>query len=182
MTEERTLHRTCESRVAAWVNRVSWGCESGLEFGCGFGVYTREMTCHVRAGIEAFEPYVIEARETPANAGIEFIHGDMRYFESFIIREYDLALFVDSLEHIAKADGLFLIERCKEHFKKIAVFVPIGPHEQEPCDGNEMQRHISTWNAEDLAALGFKYMVDPVFHHNNPEDKQAAAFAEWVRP
>lgn len=178
----RTLHRVGTYAVASWVQKETWGYKSALEFGCGVGVYTREMLCPIRAGIDAFEPYIIEARETPANEGIEFIFGDMRRFESITPQDYNIAMFVDSLEHISKPDALDLIDRCKQRCDKIMLFLPIGDHDQEPCDGNEMQRHLSTWNEDDLEEMDMRFWIKSDFHHENPIDRQAAAFATWLRP
>ena len=182
MSEVRTLHRSGLSVINAWVNQQSLGYDSGIEFGCGVGAYTRAMLCHRRVGIDAFEPYIIEAVATPENHGIDFVCGDMRHFESLVSGPYDFALFIDSLEHIPKDDALELIVRCQRAFKKIALFIPIGFHDNDPCDGNDMQRHLSTWDEVDLLDMGFYVNTSPYFHPEKPGkpgEQQAAAFAQW---
>jgi hypothetical protein len=135
--------------------------------------------CPVKAGIDGFEPYIIEARETPANAGIEFILGDMRRFETLLTRDYQVAAFIDSLEHLTKDDATDLIGRCKHRFDKIILFIPIGDFSQEPCEGNEMQRHLSIWDKGDLEDMEMNFRINPRWHHTNPPDRQAAAIATW---
>jgi hypothetical protein len=138
------------------------------------------MLCQKRTGLDAFPPYIIGACAMPENKGIDFVLGDMRAFELFVPKPHDLILFVDSLEHITKDEAVDLIVRCKARSNQVSIFVPIGVHEQEPCDNNEMQRHLSTWNASDLEELGFTVKVYDDFHSDNPVDKQAAAFARWL--
>ena len=180
MTQERTLHRVGTEEVRQWVIKETRGYESGLEFGCGYGAYTRHILCPVKAGIDAFEPYITEARTMPENEGVEFICGDMRRFERYATRDYALALFVDSLEHLTKTDAFDLIDKCKQSFSKIALFLPIGDFTQDPCDGNEMQRHLSIWDENDLEAMQLSFWIKTDFHRDNPTDRQAAAFATWV--
>lgn len=177
----RTLSRVGTAEVAAWVRSVTQGHSSGLDFGCGLGAYTRHMACDIKDGIDSFAPYIEAARIDPENVGCAFVCGDMRRFDEIFMQPHSVALFVDSLEHIAKADAIDLLKRCQIRFDKIAMLVPIGVHEQEPCDGNEAQRHLSTWYGEDLEALGFSAQVDPNFHTGNPPETAAAALAVWTR-
>lgn len=178
----RVMHRAGTYAVSSWVQKETWGYMSGLEFGCGVGVYTREMTCKVRAGIDGFAPYIDEARSTPENEGIEFILGDFRRFESIVQQEYQLAMFIDSLEHLTKEDATYLVDRCKQRFDKIVLFVPIGDFSQEPCEGNELQRHLSVWDETDLEEMQMRFWIKSDFHYTSPIDRQAAAFATWVKP
>lgn len=172
MSEVRTLARKGSPELGGWVEESTRGYESTLEFGSGLGAYTRFIGSGVKDGIEAFAPYVETSKLDPDNEGCRFYLGDMREFESIIDRSYDVALFVDSLEHLVKEDGIDLLLRCQGPFKKIAVMVPVGPLNNEPCDGNELQRHLSTWYAEDLVALGFVVRVD----------EQTCAYSTWLKP
>lgn len=178
--QARTLAATGESRVIQWVESVTEGVESVLEFGAGLFAYTKAARSPRRAGIEAFHPYCKAASNDRDCDAIRIYEWDMLDFEKVVNEPYDMALFVDSLEHVEMHDALDLIERCQHQFKKIAVFVPMGEHSQEPCDDNEMQRHLSTWYPADLAALGFEVTPDPDFHNQNPPDKQGAMFAVWT--
>jgi len=169
LSDERTLARKGSPELGSWVSEQTCGYESTLEFGCGLGSYTRFIASPVKDGIEAFGPYVVTAQADSDNAGCRFYLGDMRRFYDLVDRQYDVALFIDSLEHLAKDEGADLLLRCQESFKKIAVMVPVGPCVNEPCDGNDLQRHLSTWYAEDLIALGFVAKVD----------EQLCAYATW---
>jgi len=172
MSEERTLARKGSPELGGWVADQTAGYESTLEFGSGLGAYTRFIASPVKDGIEAFEPYVATARADPDNKGCWFYLGDMLNFEEIVDLDYEVALFVDSLEHLEKDDGRELLLRCQDVFQKIAVMVPIGPIENEPCDGNQLQRHLSTWYADDLISLGFDAIVD----------EHSCAYATWCKP
>jgi hypothetical protein len=149
--------------------------------GCGTGAYLRHATSVSKFGIDAFSPYIEEAKATPANQGIQFICCNMMDYRDHIPKQCEMALFIDSLEHLVKKDAESLIQMCKEDFTKIAIFIPIGDHDQEPCDGNEMQRHLSHWSVDSLIALGLRVDFHPNYHYTNPNGQQAAAFAIWDR-
>jgi hypothetical protein len=179
---ERTLARKGTWEVESWVRRETYGYKSALDFGSGLGAYTRVILCEVKHGIEAFEPYVVKARSDPQNAGCQFFLGDMRDYELFVDRpQYDVAMFIDTLEHLPKQDATDLIVKCQAQFKKILLFIPLGPHDQEPCDDNELQRHLSFWGYDDIEELGFsgkKFL--------NPQEKRVAgelhiAFLTWKK-
>ena len=170
-----------ENRVRSWVERVTEGTESCLDFGAGIFTYIKAAKSKRRAGIEAFEPYCQAALEDPACLDINIYHGDMRKFQLLTFDEFEVALFIDSLEHLSKADALTLLRLCQDRFKRIAAFVPVGNHVNPISDNNELQLHLSTWESKDLENLGFSVIVDAGFHHTNPPDKRAAMFAVWNR-
>lgn len=179
---ERTLSRTPELRVLSWVEKVTSTIPSVLEFGAGVFTYTKTCRAFVRAGIESFKPYCDEAMADPECSTLTVIHGDMRDFASLASDSFFMALFIDSLEHISKPDGLTLLLECQERFKRIAVFVPMGEHPQDACDDNDAQCHLSSWYPLDLSALGFEVDVQPNFHHANEEGRKGAMFALWEKP
>lgn len=170
-----------EARVCQWVEKVTEGTESCLEFGAGIFTYIKAAKSKRKAGIEWFEPYCQAALEDPACSDINIYHGDMRKFQLLTFDTFEVALFVDSLEHLPKHDALLLLRLCQLHFKRIAVFCPVGIHFNPVCDDNELQKHLSAWDTSDLENLGFSITLDPVFHHTNSADKQAAMFAVWNR-
>lgn len=178
---ERTLNRNGTWEVGAWIQRETWGYKSLLDFGSGLGAYTRVSLCDVRDGIEAFEPYVIDSRNDPANHGCRFFLGDMRDYELFVDRSYEVAMFIDTLEHIPKEDALALIDKCKTKFSKILLFLPLGKQEQEPCDGNELQRHLSFWYEDDIEVMDFKGVKFFNPQEGRDADSQHSAFLTWKR-
>lgn len=180
-TSNRTLGRDGYSGLHQWVYNVTQGMRSVVEMGCGTGAYLRHASSPYKLGIDAFLPYIEEARVTPSNQGIQFVCANMMDYRQHVTKECEMALFIDSLEHLSKDDAEVLLQGCKEDFLKIAIFIPIGDHDQEPCDGNEMQRHLSHWDVDSLLAMGLEVEFHPNYHYTNPPGKQAAAFAVWVR-
>lgn len=181
MGEARTLHRHGEPRVYTWVMDMTSHCESVVDFGCGTGAYLRAAECPIRIGIDGFQPYIDEAKSDETLVGCDFYCADMRDYREIIGSGYDVAMFIDSLEHLPKLEAIELINQCKYDFQRIVTFIPIGTHDQGPCDGNDLQSHLSTWLPDDLELLGFQATVIKKFHYNNPPESQAAAFCVWNR-
>ena len=181
VVSDRTLSHVGTWEVAVWVQRETFGFKSVLDFGSGLGAYTRVALCDVRDGIEAYEPYVMEAKSDPANAGCRFFLGDMRGWSSIVDRDYDLAMFVDTLEHLPKADAFGLIEECKAKFSKILLYLPLGVHLQGPCDGNELQSHLSYWNQLDVVDMDFEGKMFKVNPNDKSEIPLLGSFLTWEK-
>lgn len=185
MSEERTLGRYGSPFLQAYIQRETWGFDSCLEFGFGVGAYTNSVLCPTIHGIELFASYYEEAKQREELKGVEFFLGDMRRFDEITSRDYDVALFIDTLEHITKEDALDLLGRCQKRFKKIILFIPIGEEfqgNQDWYDDNPAQKHLSTWNLDELTSMGFAGTYNATFHSHLPTGYQGAAFLTWVRP
>ena len=166
-----------------WIQRETWGYKSCVDFGSGLGAYTRSALCSEVVGIESFEPYVVRARLLPDNSNVRFILGDMRDFESHLGKRFEVAMFIDSLEHLGKEDALSLIAKCKDHFDKILLFIPINENKagnQDYYDDNPGQRHLSEWCDVELNRLGFSTKVIEGFHSHLPVGCQDAAMCYWT--
>jgi hypothetical protein len=175
---ERTLAMVADPRLLHWLDVGANGFDSVVEYGCGYGTYLCNIQSPCKVGIEAFPHYVNVGVAATEGMGVIFVTGDMRE----VVVSGGLALFIDSLEHITKEDGLALLRKCQQRHRKIMIFAPLGDHDQEPCDGNEMQRHLSSWSGADLEPLGFKIVPLINYHHSNEAGKRDAFFADWVRP
>jgi hypothetical protein len=174
---ERTIARTPDTRLAGWLYAMPcFGV--AVEFGSGVGTYTDMLPALEKHGIESFEPYYQEACSSHTAV---FHHGDMRQFEHTAPQDFDLAVFIDSLEHITHADGADLIRRLQARCQRIIVFCPRGWHENPPCDGNELNEHVSAWTEDELAALGFVVAIAINYHCDDPLSPSDALFATWSR-
>jgi hypothetical protein len=92
----------------------------------------------------------------------------------------DIALLIDTLEHISKQDGHDLLSKLQARFRKILVFTPLGFMEQDHDVwgmGNPHQIHVSGWSVEELVAHGFECVADPGYHVG----RGGAIFAVWER-
>jgi len=101
-------------------------------------------------GIEIFAPYLMRhQRHLYDNIHV----GDaLELLPEF--GHYDLVLCIDVLEHLAKPDGLRLLELIAEHATHFLVSTPAEFFPQTGFKGNEAERHLAFWTAAELAAYG----------------------------
>ncbi|MBM3418919.1 MAG: hypothetical protein FJY17_08395 [Bacteroidetes bacterium] len=69
----------------------------------------------------------------------------------------DCVVSIGSIEHLAKEDGIKLLEKVEDWSSKLIIFeTPNGFVEQGPVDGNIHQIHLSGWHREDFERLGYR--------------------------
>jgi hypothetical protein len=113
----------------------------------------RRLVC-----VEAFPPYVQKLRAKSTGAAEIEIRAERieNFIRDLTPGEIDVALLIDVLEHFPRAAALNLLVAVRRKFRLgAAIFIPLGKVAQEPYDDNELQRHRSTWRAEEWARLGF---------------------------
>lgn len=140
-----------DSRLVALVQHSTVGFESVVDYGCGNMDYLATLT-HIghRVGIDIVrqEPFMDE--------GAKFIEGDFRR----LVGKYPLhvALFLDTIEHVVKEEGLALLDQAKEAHRMVIVFTPKGFWDNAKAEAinptNPHQKHLSGWEPEDFP--GFK--------------------------
>jgi len=103
-------------------------------------------------GVEAFPGY---ARSPLLGNLYDKIHV-MTASEFFEVNEesYDLVILSHVLEHMPKADGLFVLNRALATCGNVIVGLPLdcSTEDREPFFENEHERHCSDW-AEDIQRL-----------------------------
>ena len=92
-----------------------------------------------------------------------------------LLRNFEVILFIDVIEHMTKKDGIKCLKMAEEiATKQVVVFTPLGFMKQEPegdepdpwgYDGWEWQRHRSGWTPEDFQ--GWEISVDKRFHEDH---------------
>jgi hypothetical protein len=146
-------------------------CDLGIGFG-KYGVLCREVldAVHGRVsaqegkvfilGFEGFDDYSNPAwkcYDLVMIADFAKLH-EVQY--KAYLREHDLILMIDSLEHIEKAEGLALLRRLVKDNKQVIVSVPLGTCPQGAVFGNELERHRATYTGvEDFAEYNGRYKV-----------------------
>ena len=60
-----------------------------------------------------------------------------------ILKDYDLVLLIDVLEHLKRGEGEMLLDAIKCHY---IVSTPNGDYKQGGVFGNENESHISCWS------------------------------------
>jgi hypothetical protein len=70
-------------------------------------------------------------------------------------RDFDVVLMIDSLEHLPKATGLWMLSELLRHNKEVIVSVPAALHYlmQGPVHGNALEEHKAVWKEEDFTAF-----------------------------
>lgn len=88
---------------------------------------------------------------------------------------FHVVLMLDSLEHIEKGAGLrFLADVEALKPKRVLMWIPLGNCPQGPLEGNPNEVHKSTWEKEELEALGYEVQVFPAFHKHLVPNVDAA--------
>jgi len=109
-------------------------------------------------GIDIF-PECVEWRRKNMKIG-EYYLLDARQILSLLPRKFDLVLAHHLIEHLSKEDGWKLLSDVSElALKQIIIGCPIGFTDTEyavKLHGNEYERHLSGWYAEEFERLGFK--------------------------
>lgn len=188
---DEKLPRSYESMtIPEVVCKLTENAQSVLELGAGDGEYLRAVHSSVwrRWGIECYSPYIEKGWEKNLLARVNLIHGDMRCYRSLLEQHnmpeaFDVALLIDSLEHISWLDGVQLLTSLQNHVKRIVVFTPWGFHPQDTdiynLGGDKFQKHLSGWYPSHLQMLGFQQVqVDPEHH----KEKGGAILAVWDDP
>jgi hypothetical protein len=137
---------------------------SVLDVGVGFGKYgmlLREYLkfwsprddLNVRTGridgIEIFESYI--------TAGQKYYY-DSIYIGNALdimpnLKNYDLILLIDVLEHLNQDDGHELLTLCQKRAEYVIISTPIKMNVQGAAFGNEFEMHRAQWQPKDFERL-----------------------------
>jgi SAM-dependent methyltransferase len=120
-----------------------------LDVGAGFGKYgglAREYAAPAR--VDAVDA------AAPKLTGYDNVYlGDVRDLNRVLPAElprYDLALFVDVIEHLEKAEGHRVLGELIERARRVLVTTPLGFRRQE-IPGQPYETHRSGWYPWDFA-------------------------------
>jgi hypothetical protein len=173
----------------AWIAANTAGCETVVEFGSGRceRLAAVHPTVRRRIGLEAFRPYILDARNVGGPHGVEQIETDMRAYRAVVPPEaHDCAMFIDSLEHLDRPDAEALMRDVMVDFRRVLLFVPEGNHPQTTdawgLGEDHWQTHRSTWYEADVRTLGFEDVVVVANYHDDPNKDPGTIFATWTRP
>ncbi len=123
--------------------------------------------CPVRIGLDAHRPY-LEHRRVPD--AVPLHASALSIGELFVPGAVELVTLIDVIEHFDRAEALSLLEQARRiAARRVLLFTPRGLFPQEAHDafglgGEELQRHRSSWEPEDLTSLGFRVVVMDAYH------------------
>jgi hypothetical protein len=149
------------------LRRLSADCASVVDVGTGLMHSLERSRVQVRIGLDAHRPYLENRRvegAVPLNASA------LSLTDLFVDGAVDLITAIDVIEHFEPADAHELLSQAERvAAKRVALFTPRGHFPQDDHDayglgGEELQRHRSTWEPEDLTARGYRVVVLRQFH------------------
>lgn len=131
------------------------GCDRVLEVGCGKSNNMRCLGISRSTGIDGFAPYVEEARSKKLHDNV--VLGDVRELDKYFKPgQFDAVVALDVIEHLTKEDGLRMMqsmEKIAGH--KVIFFTPSGFLPQHTFDNNNLQEHLSGWEAREMEQYGY---------------------------
>jgi hypothetical protein len=150
------------------VRPLSRDCDSVLDVGTGLMSSLELVGCRVKLGVDAHRPYLQQRRvvdAVPTNAPAD------RQTSLFVPGAVDLVTLIDVLDHFASEDARVVLRQAEAvAARRMVLFTPRGEFRQSGFDafglgGEEYQRHRSTWEPEDLAAIGYRVAVLTGLHN-----------------
>jgi hypothetical protein len=163
------------------IRRLARDCESVLDVGTGRMDSLALVPCKVKLGLDAHRPYLEDGRTVADAVPINASALDMERI--FVPGAVDLVTLIDVLEHFTPEDARAVLGQAESVARRrVLLFTPRGEFPQEGFDafglgGEEYQRHRSSWEPEDLAAMGYRVVVLDGYH--GPDN---ASFVEAFGP
>lgn len=141
-----------KNTIKEWITNNKERLGTVVDFGAGSGTYGKLLRAiapgSVLFAVEAYQPYIERFK---LKALYDYV------FESDIENakwpDADLAIFGDVLEHFERTQALAILTAALCRYEHVIVSIPIGECPQGASHGNELERHRSTWNFEELKAL-----------------------------
>ena len=131
-------------------------CESVLDVGCGKSMNLRWVGVKHSTGIDGYAPDLEEARRLKTHD--ELILGDVQKLDNYFNSgQFDAVMALDVIEHLAKEDGLRLMQTMeKTSRRKVIFFTPSGFLPQYHLEKNDLQEHLSGWEAAEMKQHGYR--------------------------
>jgi len=138
------------------LRRALEDCDNILDVGCGCSMNMRWLGVKHPVGIEGYQPSCEKARQQ--NTHDELLNGDVRTLDQYFQPgQFDACIALDVIEHLPKEDGIKLIEQMERISRHKVVFLtPSGFLPQHSFDNNNLQEHLSGWDASEMEQRGYK--------------------------
>lgn len=141
-----------------------------------------EIDCAVLVNVEIFAPYVAMLERIRWTArGVSNVHSDIiPWLDKQPDKSYAVVLLIDVLEHFEMELGKYVLAQAlRVASKQVLIWMPIGDCPQGSYDGNEYQKHLSTWRGEDFVGATTTEMFNEAHKHMNPPGD--AAWISYLR-
>ena len=138
------------------IRKALLGCDSVLDVGCGVTTTMRQLEIPQTCGAEGYAPSFSEAKRQ--NTHDQLVQCDVRDLSKhFQSGQFDACIALDVIEHLTKSDGLKMIaDMEKIARKRIIFFTPSGFLEQHHASNDDLQEHLSGWEAAEMEQLGYR--------------------------
>ena len=152
---------------AAAMRALAVDCTSVLDVGTGLMHSLARSPCRIRIGLDVHRPYL--EQRVVADA-VPIIGSALDLDRLFVANAVDLVTLIDVVEHFESAPASDVLRQAEGIARRrVVLFTPRGVFPQAGHDafglgGEEFQRHRSSWEVDDLSALGFRVIVFRAFH------------------
>ncbi len=130
-------------------------CESVLDLGCGPSSplqYCSNIKYSV--GVECFKSYFDETKKKHIHS--KYLNTNI-FDLDFAENEFDAVIMIEVIEHLQRDLGEKIINKIEKWAKKkVIITTPNGFFPMGSVDGNDFQRHLSSWNVLDFDSRGFR--------------------------
>lgn len=161
------------------INELLIGCETLLDVGAGTGGSIAAMQVPVMLGLEVYRPYLelwqpTERITLPLNLPAKSLS------RAFLPKTVDAVTFIDSLEHLDRAQAYLSLSDAETIARRIVVvmtprgFFPQRGYDAWGLGGEHYQEHRSGWEPEDFTALGYDVLIFTGFHTDTNESFRRA--------
>jgi hypothetical protein len=113
----------------------------------------KDWAVHI-LGVEGFPQYINNLHRSVYSTTSVEDFSDKENWEFY--KGYDLAMMIDSFEHIEKQRGRELLTFLRQNNKRVLVSCPFGDNylEQGAVYGNEFERHRAHWHPHEFVNMG----------------------------
>lgn len=142
-----------------------------------------QIPCKHLISVEAFDPYISYLLLSNPIADTHDVVKAHITHSNYKVKECDLVLMIDVIEHLENEEALKLIEHLQSVAKRIVIFTVVGDtvgYSNHDMD-NSLQEHKSAWYPENFEDLGFEVTVYEDFHHHLGDGHVDAMWAVWKR-
>jgi 2-polyprenyl-3-methyl-5-hydroxy-6-metoxy-1,4-benzoquinol methylase len=97
-------------------------------------------------GVEVFEPYISDIQKS--------VYDNVYIGNILDLKDqlpfYQLIYMGDVLEHIEKEKAVELLNTLLEKCEHLLLAIPVGRWDQAEINGNQYEKHLVTWNKDDI--------------------------------
>jgi len=138
------------------IRRSLVGCEHVLDVGCGKAPTMKLLGVPHSTGLEGYRPDFEEARKSGLHE--QMVCDDLKNLSRcFAPNQFDACIALDVIEHLAKDDGLKLMQDMESIAKKrVIFFTPSGFLPQRHAAKDDLQAHLSGWDAKEMEQYGYQ--------------------------